>query len=411
MKILVVCINYAPEMISTGLYATGFAEYLADDGVDVDVITAVPYYPAWRRFDGWKCCWTSRVSENGARIVHCPLYVPSNPTGAKRILHYVSFAVTSLPVLLWKVVKQRPDVVVLIAPSLINAPGVLTAARLIRARTWLHVQDFEVEAAFATGLLSEATSVGRTAKSFETWALKRFDRVSSISGPMLAKLAEKGVAETGIVEFRNWANLKAIQKLDTVPALKVELGITTKHVALYSGNIANKQGLEVIPKAAQRLAHRDDLTIAICGDGPMRATLEGMSANLPMIRFFPLQPIDRLNELLSMADVHLLPQIAEAADLVLPSKVANMQASGRPIIATTELNTALGREIDGVGVLTPPGDDMALAEALEVLLDAPNVRAEMGTAARARALLHWDMDEILSRIKVQLEALITPKRP
>ncbi|WP_168798063.1 glycosyltransferase, partial [Pacificoceanicola onchidii] len=214
MRLLVLGINYAPEFIATGLYTTGFAEYMAQEGVETHVVTARPYYPAWRTFDGWKRpWWKTRTSENGTRIVHCPIYVPAVPKGARRMLHYISFALTALPVLLWKALTRRPDVMVLIAPSLLPAPLLLAVAKLSGSKTWLHVQDFEVEAAFATGLLQKHSRGGRFALNFERWVMARFDRVSSISQPMLAKLRAKGVRKERVVEFRNWADLERVQPL------------------------------------------------------------------------------------------------------------------------------------------------------------------------------------------------------
>ncbi|MEP4196174.1 MAG: WcaI family glycosyltransferase [Aliishimia sp.] len=406
MRVLVICINYAPEIISTGVYATGMSEYLAREGVETDVITALPYYPAWRVFDGWRRpFWKARTSENGARIVHCPIYVPKNPTGARRILHYISFASAALPVALWKGLSRRPDVVIIVVPSMIAAPVAWLTARVSGAKAWLHIQDFEVEAAFATGLLKEDSRIGRAAKIFESWILQRFDRVSTISEPMLEKLREKMVPTDRIYEFRNWANLEKVTPLTGPSPLKAELGIETEYVALYSGNLANKQGLEVLPDMARNLQHRDDVTIAICGDGPMRQPLQEMCKDVPSIRFFPLQPLDRLSDLLGMADVHLLPQIADAADLVLPSKLTNMLASGRPTLATTDENTALGKEVLGAGRIVPAGDAKAMAKELDAMLNDSESRTRMGEVARTRALERWDMGSILSRLKNEFQSM------
>ncbi|MFW2541552.1 WcaI family glycosyltransferase [Primorskyibacter sp. 2E107] len=406
MRLVILSLNYAPEIISTGLYSTGMAEYMARHGIETHVITARPYYPAWRTFDGWRSpWWKARTSDSGVKIVHCPIYVPKNPTGARRSLHYISFAASALPILLWKALTRRPDVMLMVAPTLISAPGVLTAAKLGGSSSWLHVQDFEVEAAFATGLLEPDSRAGRIAQRFEANMLRRFDRVSSISGRMLAKLREKGLPDARITEFRNWADLGRVRPLEGPSPLKAELGIETPYVALYSGNLANKQGLSILPEMARHLSHRTDLTIAICGDGPMRAQLQEMAADLPMMRFFPLQPIDRLGDLLGMADVHLLPQIAGVADVVLPSKLTNMLASGRPVVATAEPETALAREAEGCGHMTPPGDAEAMARAVEALLDDPEQRQTLGQTARARALERWDMEAILGRVKEQLEGL------
>ncbi|MDO6586990.1 WcaI family glycosyltransferase [Salipiger sp. 1_MG-2023] len=411
-RVLIVSLNYAPEMIAIGVYSSGMAEYLSRNGVETDVIAARPYYPAWRTYEGWRRpWWTRRRGPEGTRAVHCPIYVPSKPSGSRRILHHISFALSALPVLLWKALVHRPDVILLVAPSLISAPGVLAAARLSGAATWLHVQDFEVEAAFATGLLNQKSLIGRLAERFEHAVLGSFDRVSSISGPMLSRLRRKGVAEWRITEFRNWSDISKVQPVEGVSPLKAELGIDTPHVALYSGNLANKQGLEILPEMARHLRHRTDLTIAVCGDGPMREVLQEQAQDLPMIRFFPLQPIDRLSDLLGMADLHLLPQIAGAADLVLPSKLTNMLASGRPVLATADPDTALGQEVEGCGRLVPPGDAAALARELETLLDDAPERARLGAAARARAVERWDMTSILARFKSQISAVIRDPRP
>lgn len=399
-------INYDPEMIGIGPYSTGLTEYLADAGHQVTVITAHPYYPEWRIRDGWpRWRWRREKNENGLPIIHCPLYVPRRPSALRRMVHYASFTLSALPVALWRSLVERPEVVFVVAPSLVSATLAWLVARLSGAKLWMHVQDFEVEAAFATGAISADSKIGRLAGAFERWIFTRPDMVSSISDPMLAKLGEKGVPADRIFELRNWANLGRVQVVEGESPLKAELGITTPHVALYSGNIAAKQGIEIIPQAARLLAHRKDLTFAIVGGGPLLEDLKARAEGLENVRFFPLQPIERLSEALGMATVHLLPQIGGVAELVLPSKLTNMLASGRPVVATALPDTALAREVEGAGVICPPGDPAALAAAIEALLDAPERRASLGAAARAGAVEKWDMKRILGRLERKLEEL------
>ena len=406
MRLLIFSINHAPEIISTAVYSTGLAAQLAKDGHEVEVITALPYFPAWRVFEGWRGLrWRREAPAPRLAVTHCPLYVPATPTGARRILHHASFALAALPVALAAVLLRRPDLVFVVAPSMVSAPVGWLAAKLSGAKSWLHIQDFEVEAAFATGLLRPASLAGRLARRFEGWVLDRFDAVSSISAPMVARLHQKGVAAGKTHELRNWADLHRVTPRETPSPLRAELGITTPFVALYAGNLANKQGLEILPEMARHLRHRTDLTFVICGDGPMRAALMDRAEGLGNIRFFPLQPLDRLGDLMTMADVHILPQIAGAADLMLPSKLTNMLASGRPVLATAAPETALWAEVAGAGVLTPPGDSLAAALALVGLLDDPAQRAALGAAGRLRALHRWDMEAILHRLQDDFRAL------
>lgn len=412
MKLLVLGINYAPEIISTGLYTTGLAEAMSRMGEEVEVVTAQPYYPAWKVFDGYPAFrWSSERMASGVHVVRCPHYVPARPTGARRILHHLSFALTALPVLLWKSLTFRPDMVFVATPALLPAPAGWLAARLCGAKCWLHIQDFEVEAAFATGLLKENSLAGKMARRFDRWITRRFDRVSSISDPMLAKLSEKGLPAETIVELRNWANLSVVKPLTEPSVYRQEFAITTPHVALYSGNIANKQGLEILPEVARQLAHRKDLTFVICGDGPFLSELRRLSEGLDNIRFFPLQPVERLGELVGLASVHLLPQIAGAADLVLPSKLTNMLASGRPVVATAMAGTSLARAVEGCGLVVPPADGAAMAAAIEGLLDNDALRTSLGAAARERAMDQWDADRILARFQRAAHDLVRARRP
>jgi colanic acid biosynthesis glycosyl transferase WcaI len=302
--------------------------------------------------------------------------------------------------------RWKPDVVFVVAPALVSAPIGLMAARLSGAKCWLHIQDFEVEAAFATGLVKENSLLGSAAVAFENVVHRRFDRVSSISEPMLRKLAAKGLPAERVIEFRNWANLDAVSPLEGESPLREAFGIETPHVALYSGSIGNKQGLEIIIEAARRLAHRKDLTFVICGDGPFLPELRGIAEGLNNIRFFPLQPMNRLGDLLGMASVHLLPQIAGVTDLVLPSKLTNMLASGRPVIATTEPDTALARAVQGCGSVVPPGNTDKFVETLEQLIDDPGRLESWGYAARERALDQWDSRRIIERFRCAMEELV-----
>lgn len=406
MRIQILGLNYAPEPVGIATYTTGLAEALADRGHEVRIVTAKPYYPQWRIHDGYRGAGWSADMINGVRVTRCPLYVPRRPDGIRRILHHASFAVASLGPMLCEARRFRPDLLLTVAPSLIAAPVALAAARLAGARSWLHIQDFEIEAAFATGLMGETGFAARLALGFQHRTIAAFDRVSSISPQMCAKLRDMGVAADRVIEFRNWADLSRVRVLDRPSPYRAEWGITAPHIALYSGNIANKQGIGIIVEAARRLAHRGDLLFLVCGEGPNRDQLVDSARGLANIRFEPLQPMERLGDLVGLASVHLLPQLAGAADLVLPSKLTNMLASGRPVVATADSGTGIAEEVAGCGLLTPPGDADRFAAAIESLLDQPATAAALGAAARRRAEERWSHDAIIDRLDGQLRAVV-----
>lgn len=403
MKILILGLNYAPETIGIAVYTTGMAEALVAAGHHVHVLAGKPYYPAWKIAAGHNPFTFARTLENAVDVTRIPHYVPARPSGIRRLLHQLSFvALATLPTL-WRAAIWRPDVVIGIAPSLMAAPLAKVAATLAGCPSWLHVHDFEAEAAFATGLLDATSWMGRLAARFERAVIGLFDKVSTISPQMCLKLEMKGVPRHRIFEFRNWADVQSIRPLKAPSTHRQEWDITTPHVALYSGSIANKQGIDILIDAAHLLAHRADLTIVVCGEGPNLVNLKAKAKGLTNMRFFGLQPKARLGDLFGLASIHLLPQIGAAADLVLPSKLANMLASGRPVVATASPGTGLYAAIDGCGLLVPPGDAGSLAIAIETLADDAQLSAELGCAGRTRAETDWAEDAILARWIANLE--------
>ena len=405
MKILLYGINFSPEVVGIGKYTGEMATWLAAQGHEVRVITAPPYYPAWRVAPGFSAARYSRSRVDGATVFRTPLWVPAQVSGAKRLLHLLSFALFSFPALLaqW---RWRPDVVWVVAPALTCAPGACLFARMRGAKAWLHIQDFEVDAAFDLGILKGAL-LRRVVRRAEQWLLRLFDRVSTISSRMLDRLAVKGVDSARVVSFPNWVDIAAVRPLIEPSVYCAELGLAEGAVvALYSGNMGNKQGLEVLGECARLLLANERIVFVFCGDGPGKAALAAQCAHLPNVRLLPLQPMVRLNELLGLADIHLLPQRADAADLVMPSKLTGMLASGRPVIAAALPETELARVVDGCGLVVPPENAAALAEAVGVLAaDAPR-RAALGAQGRAFAENSLDRDAVLTRFEAELRHLV-----
>src|SRR5262249_53058130 len=152
-----------------------------------------------------------------------------------------------------------------------------------------------------------------------------------------------GVDADKLCEVRNWVDTKEIVPIDRKTSYRDELGLkATDLVALYSGTMSTKQGLELILDAAKEVEQsHPHVRFILCGEGPRKAKLEELAKGLTNVDFIDLQPTSRLVELLGTADIHLLPQRAEAADLVLPSKLGGIFASGRPVVAVAAPGSGL----------------------------------------------------------------------
>ncbi len=406
MRILIVGINFFPELTGIGKYTGELAAYLAANGNQVHVITAPPYYPYWQVQAPYHASEYRQEDWQGSQVTRCPLYVPRHPSGLTRLLHLFSFAISSFPVLL-RESSWHADIVMCIAPAFFNAPFALFSAYLSGSKACLHIQDFELDAAFSLGLLSGNNWIQRAAIWMESAVLRRFDMVSTISNQMLERLLQKGVEKERAVIFPNWIDTEAIQPLSRPSQFREEWGIKDNQVVvLYAGNMGRKQGLELLLMAARSLVTKTEIIFILCGDGSERQQLEADAQDLPNLRFYPLQPIERLNELLNLADIHVLPQRADAADLVMPSKLSGMLASGGAVIATAHADTELGRIINNVGLLAIPGDVSCLVKLITELADNPKERKLLGQKGRNWVLEEWATEHVLGKFQSQLQDMI-----
>jgi colanic acid biosynthesis glycosyl transferase WcaI len=403
LRILIHGLNYAPEPTGIGKFTGEMAEWLAGRGHRVQVVTTPPYYPDWRIGAGYSSWGWRHETIAGVDIYRCPLYVPNKPRGTTRLLHLLSFAASSLPVAMARALIFRPDLVIAIAPALVSVPGSWIAARLAGARAFLHIQDFEIDAAFALGIVSGGP-VRRLALALESWLLRRFDAVSSITPAMVGRLADKGVTPARRFLFSNWVDTAAIHPAPS--ALRASLNLPADAiVALYSGNMGEKQGVEMLADVARALTGTV-VHLLLAGAGAAAARLAAATTGMAQVHWLPIQPVERLNDLLNAADIHLLPQRSDAADLVMPSKFAFMLASGKPVIAGTAANTALARAIEGCGIAVAPGDAAAMAAAIGELANDDPRRWKLGDRARDRAATEWDREAILTAYEKVLLAAI-----
>ncbi len=248
-------------------------------------------------------------------------------------------------------------------------------------------------------MLPENHPLTRLAARFERWILRRYDVVSTISARMVGRAHQKGVAPQNVILFPNWVDTQLIRPLDTPrPSLLAAWNLPpNKTIILYAGNMGRKHGLEVVVTAAQKLSRFPEILFVLCGEGAARPDLERAAQGLRNIVFLPLQPLEKLNSLLNLADIHVLPQRAGAADLVMPSKLSGMLASGKPVIATADPQTEIETVLNGLGRVVPPEDADALQAAILELVQNPNLRIQLGQASRNWVEQNWSKNVVLAR--------------
>jgi len=417
MKVLLYSINYSPELTGIGKYSGELSQYLADRNIETHVVTAPPYYPDWKVHADYKNWWSQENYRN-LTVYRCPLYVPRKVRTVKRLIHLFTFASSSV-VRLFTLLKVNPDVVILVQPTLFCAPFALIYSKLIGAKSVLHIQDFEVDAMFGFGLVGDkkAQSKGFKRKviyKFEAWLMGFFDRVSSISHSMMKHAQSKGVPEDKLIFFPNWSDTEFISPDANGDELRQAWGYSAEDkLVLYSGNIGQKQGLDIVLDAARLMRTLPNVKFLVVGDGAYKSNLlaRANSMHLTNIQFLPLQDWAVVPQMLAMADVHLVVQKKGSADVVLPSKLTNILSVGGHALVTAEEDTELGvieQNHRGVYTLVPPGDVEAFVRELNNCLSMNT--GEPNYIARQYALANLNKETVISRFVKELEALTAGAR-
>jgi len=363
-KIILYGMNFAPEITGVGKYTGEIADYLTGQGAHVTVVTTPPHYPGWSVRDGYTNSYSVERKKD-TTIFRVPLFLKENMGGIWRLIAPLSFAATSAPVVLWNILRHRPQFVICVEPTLFASPLAILAAKAVGARTVLHVQDLEVDAAFAVGHLKSLSVLKKAAYLFEKYTLKGFDRIITISDRMAARLTQKTGKAEQVAIVRNWVDLEHIYPLGRNSAYRQELGYADDDfIVLYSGNIGAKQGLDTLLDAASKLDQQGKIKFIIAGEGPSKRALVEKYGKLAHVSFLPFQPYEKFNEFMNLASLHALPQERGAADLVLPSKLGGMLASGAPVVVTADEGTELANFLGDSAIITPPGDADALSRAI-----------------------------------------------
>lgn len=392
--------NFSPELVGVGKYNGELAEWLLTRDHEVHVVTTPPYYPNWRVWTNFsRFSYKTESFFNGRyKIFRCPIYVPTDPGGLKRILHLFTFFISSLPIMCSQIF-WRPNIVFLTEPPLLCSPIAIIIGFLSNSKKVLHVHDFEIDAACNLNLL-KSNLLRKLLIVIEKRLMNSFTIVSTISNKMLSLLIDKGVDSNKTALLKNWTDLRLINPKKKTFALKVKLrkiyGIPDDYVvALYSGNMGLKQGLEILSSVAIR-AKNDNIFFIFSGDGPIKKSFEASCFGLPNVKFIPLQEYQSFVELLIFADIHLLPQKENVSDLVMPSKLTGMLASGSPTITTAREGTDLAKIVGKCGIVTPPDDAVAFYEALKFLVNSSKDRLKLGKIARSFAEKELDRNVILN---------------
>ncbi len=400
MRILILSINYWPEVTGIGAFTTYRAEHLAAAGHDVEVCTTFPYYPAWKVPADYSGKLAMTESRNGVRIRRGFAYVPNPATSFKRIVHEASFICSATARAMF---CKRPDVLLVVSPPLGLALPAIVLSRIWRIPYVFDVEDLQPDAAAELGMLPRPAL--KILYGLEGIAYRHARLVTTLTAAMKERIASKGVAAEKIelLEPRMDESLASTAPSEALAFCR-RYGLDGKFLVTYSGNIGVKQRLDVVIDAAALNRDDDSMLFLIVGDGADRGRIQGRAAELELrnVRFLPLMSHADFRGLLAASGICLVTQQKSGAEIAFPSKIVTYLAAGRPVVASVDPENEVARitHESGAGRVATAEDPAALLSAILELRGA-NLR-EIGANGRRYAAQRWSSKRVLDHLERSL---------
>lgn len=411
MRLLLLILQFPPDVNSTGLLMAQLGESLVARGHQVDVLTTFPHYERFQVWPEYRGRLFQRDTYRGMRVLR--LYVHAR--GRKqnmlnRLLSYLSFSLLAAAAGL--LARRSYDAILCPNGGFLTgiAASVLGAARGVPFV--LNVQDLYPETPVRAGQLKDGPAV-RVLEWLERYQYRRAAHITVIAPAFRDNLLAKGVPPHKVSVIPNFADVEVIRPLSRDNPWSRRHGLADRFVVAHAGNVGYVYDLETLLHAAARLSAYSDILFLIVGDGVMKPRLQELAGELGLanVRFLPFQPSEDLPWLRAACDVHLSLYRPGSARYSMPSKLYEIMASGRPLVASAEPDSDVRRLVDesGCGLGLEPGDPEALAEAVLRLRADPALRQALAASGRAHAERSYSRTRVADQYERLLASVALPR--
>jgi glycosyltransferase involved in cell wall biosynthesis len=379
MNIAVYSHYFVPEIGAPSARIYDLAREWTSAGHRVQVATGFPNHPTGTLYPGYRSRFYGHESIDGIDVHRHWTYITPNKGFLKRTIGHVSLLPSSL------VSAKRmdvPDVVIGTSPTFFAAIAAERVAQWRNRPFVMEVRDLWPAVFVDLGVLKNRTLI-RALERLELWLYKRAARVVTVTDAFRANLIERGIPAEKVVTIPNGANVDFFDGSRDDGGLRQRLGLEGRFVALYIGAHGISQALSSILDAAARSRADDRIRFVFVGEGAEKEQLvaKARAQHLDNVLFLDSVGKDEVRSFYAMADACLVPlRDIPLFDAFIPSKMFEMMAMARPIVASIRGEAATILEKSGGAIVVPPEDSAAIAAAVTQLADG----SSEATGAKAR---------------------------
>lgn len=384
MHILYLSQYFPPEVGATQTRAHEMARGLVEAGHHVTMIAEVPNHPSGIVPQEYRGKWYKHSELDGIDVLR--VWVKASPvkTFKTRMAFYLSYMANSTLVGMLRA-RGPFDVVFATSPPLFVGAAGLALHWLKRAPFVFEVRDLWPELAVALGELSNPRAVAWAGKLAEL-CYNQASRIVVVTEGDRQQLLARGYSANKLALIPNGANTEMFQRQPALGAqFRLEHGLDDAFVVVYAGIHGIAQGLKTLLEAAFILQNSLDIRFVLVGEGPVKAELQNLRAELGLdnVLMLPEQPRSTIPAILSAADAAIVPLRKVALfQGTMPSKMFDAWACELPLLLSVDGEARRALEAAQGGLYVPPEDPNALAEAIRALAAQPDRGRTLGQNGR-----------------------------
>ena len=318
-----------------------------------------------------------------------------------RLINILTISISIFFKTLYKIRQHDIVIVVTTPPSLPFV--VLVACILHRTKCVLRIDDVYPEAMIAAGIINQQSKTARFLSWLSRLLYRNVDRIVVLGRDMNQLTVNKlNNCDDKTILIQNWADLDVVfpvPKSENV--LLQELELTDKFVVQCAGNMGLAQDIETMFKAIGLLKKNANIHFLFIGSGAKKQWMEMEVRDKKLSNVTILDQRDRSDQqnFLNACDIAIVSLISGMKGAGVPSRMYNIMAAGKPIIAIAEYDSELAMvvEEENIGWSILPGDFTHLTEVILKAYSNHSTLAEMSSRARNAALEKYSSKLLINK--------------
>lgn len=402
MHILLIHQAFASLEEAGGTRHHELARYLVGCGHRITIIASPVSYLTGKTRQG-AARWVDRQDlEPGIVVLRTYTYSALHKSFVHRVLSFLSFMVSSFVAGLG---VRQVDLVWGTSPSIFQGFTAWLLARLKRVPFLFEVRDLWPAFAIAVGVLRNPLLI-RASLWLEQFLYRHADQVIVNSPGFIDHVRQRGARSIELVA--NGAEPEMFDPLSDGAAFRAANRLDQKFLVVYAGAHGMSNDLGVVLNAAECLRAEAQIGFVFVGDGKEKAHLQAQAAsmNLENVRFLPPVPKEQMRDVLAAAGACLaILKPLELYKTTYPNKVFDYMAAGRPVILAIDGVIRQAVEEAAAGIFVPPGDPIAMAQAVRQLAGDPEKARCMGANGRQYIQTHFARGAVAEKLAAIIERM------